>query len=251
MNKKLTNLYEVGLSIWILMDLIFLVCSLVFVLSTHLYHNLIVFDTVLCVVLLSDFFYRFFKAENRRKFVIENWTELIAGIPFDLIMLPFIAYDANMLILLKVLKFIRILVLCVQLFELINVFLKDTYLDEILGIFALIIISFTLSLYLFDPSINSLFDSLWFVVSSLTTVGYGDIIPNSMIGRIISLILLIFGVLIFSAVTAALASYFNKKLLHEGSEDLKEIKEKLDANEQEMKELKEEIAELNRKLDEK
>ena len=138
-----------------------------------------------------------------------------------------------------------------QLFEVINVFLKDTYLDEILSISALIIIGFTLSLYLFDPSINSLFDSLWFVVSSLTTVGYGDVMPNSTIGRIISLVLLIVGVLIFSAITAALASYFNKKLLNEGSEELKSIQEKLDNNETELKELKEEIAELNKKLDEK
>jgi uncharacterized membrane protein (DUF106 family) len=58
-------------------------------------------------------------------------------------------------------------------------------------------------------------------------------------------------VLIFSAITGALASYFNKKLLNEGSEDLKEIKDKLDTNEKELKELKEEIARLNKKLDEK
>ena len=98
---------------------------------------------------------------------------------------------------------------------------------------------------------NSLFDSLWFVVSSLTTVGYGDVLPDSVIGKVISLILLIVGVLIFSAITAALASYFNKKLLNEGTEELKTIKDKLDSNEKELKELKEEIALLNKKLGEK
>lgn len=228
----------------------FLVCSLVFILSMQLYHNLIFFDTALCAVLLTEFFYRFFRAENRKDFLIKNWTELIAGIPFDLIMFPFIAND-TMAILLKVFKFFRILILCIQLFEVIKIFLKDTYLDEILGILALTIITFTLSLYLFDPSMNSLFDSLWFVVSSLTTVGYGDVLPDSMIGKVISLILLIVGVLIFSAITAALASYFNKKLLNEGTEELKTIKDKLDSNEKELKELKEEIAILNKKLGEK
>lgn len=204
----------------------------------------------MCAVLLTEFFYRFFRAENRKDFLIKNWTELIAGIPFDLIMFPFIAND-TMAILLKVFKFFRILILCIQLFEVIKIFLKDTYLDEILGILALTIITFTLSLYLFDPSMNSLFDSLWFVVSSLTTVGYGDVLPDSMIGKVISLILLIVGVLIFSAITAALASYFNKKLLNEGTEELKIIKDKLDSNEKELKELKEEIAILNKKLGEK
>lgn len=250
MNEKLSKIFDVGLSIWILLDLIFLVCSLVFILSMQLYHNLIFFDTALCAVLLTEFFYRFFRAENRKDFLIKNWTELIAGIPFDLIMFPFIAND-TMAILLKVFKFFRILILCIQLFEVIKIFLKDTYLDEILGILALTIITFTLSLYLFDPSMNSLFDSLWFVVSSLTTVGYGDVLPDSMIGKVISLILLIVGVLIFSAITAALASYFNKKLLNEGTEELKTIKDKLDSNEKELKELKEEIEILNKKLGEK
>ena len=250
MNEKLSKIFDIGLSIWILLDLIFLICSLVFILSMQLYHNLIFFDTALCAVLLTEFFYRFFRAENRKDFLIKNWTELIAGIPFDLIMFPFIAND-TMAILLKVFKFFRILILCIQLFEVIKIFLKDTYLDEILGILALTIITFTLSLYLFDPSMNSLFDSLWFVVSSLTTVGYGDVLPDSMIGKVISLILLIVGVLIFSAITAALASYFNKKLLNEGTEELKTIKDKLDSNEKELKELKEEIAILNKKLGEK
>ena len=113
----------------------------------------------------------------------------------------------------------------------------------------MIIISFTLCLYLFDPSMNNLFDSLWFVVSTLTTVGYGDILPTSLFGKVITLVLLIFGVLIFSAVTAAMASYFNKKLLYEGSEELKLIKSKLDVTEKELIELKEEIAKLNEKLD--
>ena len=250
MNEKVIKLFDIGLSIWIFLDLIFLTSSLVFTLSTGVYYNLIVFDTCLCAILLAEFFFRFFKEENRKKFLKSNFTEFIAGIPFDLLMFPFLSY-VGILLALKVLKFIRILILFIQLFEVINVFLKDTYLDEILGIFLMVIISFTLGLYLFDPSMNSLFDSLWFVLSTLTTVGYGDVLPNSMIGKAISLILLFGGVIIFSSITGAIASYFNKRLLNEGGAELKIIREKLDSNEKELKELKEEIANLNKKLDEK
>lgn len=247
MNEKLVKLFDVGLFIWIFLDLIFLTCSLVFNLPSYAYYNLIIFDTCLCVVLLAEFFNRFYKSDNKKLYFRYNFTEFIAGIPFDLLMFSFIALP-GVLISLKVLKFIRILILFAQLFEVINLFLKHTYLDEILGIFLMIIISFTLGLYLFDPSINSLFDSLWFVVATLTTVGYGDVLPNSVIGRLISLILLIVGVLIFSAITAAMASYFNRKLLNEGSDELKLISDKLDRNEKELKELKEEIANLNKKI---
>ena len=250
MNDKLNKLFEAALSSLILLDLIFLTSSLVFNLPTHVYYNLIIFDTCLCAILLFEFFSRFSKSDNKNKFFKSNFTELIAGIPFDLLFLPFISI-AGAILVLKVLKFIRILILFAQLFQVINVFLKDTYLDEILGIFLIIIISFTLGLYLFDPSMNSLFDSLWFVVSTLTTVGYGDVMPNSIIGKVISLVLLIGGVLIFSAITAAMASYFNVKLLSHSNEDLKSLHDKLDNYEKEFKELKEEISELNKKLDEK
>ena len=250
MNEKVIKLFEIGLSIWILLDVIFLTGSLTFEFSLNHYYNLIIFDTCLCVVLFLEFFFRFFKADDKNKSFKENWTEIVAAIPFDLIMLPFMA-DAGILLVLRFFKFIRILILFSQLFEIIGIFLKNTYLDEILSIFLMVIISFTLCLYLFDPSMNNLFDSLWFVVSTLTTVGYGDILPTSLFGKVITLVLLIFGVLIFSAVTAAMASYFNKKLLYEGSEELKVIKSKLDVTEKELMELKEEIAKLNEKLDDK
>lgn len=250
MKEKLMKLYDMGLFILISLDLIFLTGSLVFNLPTHAYYNLVVFDTCLCAVLFYEYFTRFFKADNRAEFFRDNWTELIASIPFDLLIFAAVGY-VELTTVLKIFKFIRILILFLQLFEVIRVFLRHTYLDEVLSIFLMIIISFTFGLYLFDPSMNSLFDSLWFVVSTLTTVGYGDVLPTSMIGKIISLILLIGGVLIFSTITAAMASYFNKRLLNEGAGELKSIEEKLNSTEKELKELRREIADLNRKLDEK
>lgn len=40
----------------------------------------------------------------------------------------------------------------------------------------------------------SLFDSFYFVLVTITTVGYGDIIPQTYEGRITSMLLIIFGV---------------------------------------------------------
>ena len=91
--------------------------------------------------------------------------------------------------------------------------MKKTHLDEVFGITLLVVLASTLGLYLFDPSINSLFDSLWFVLSTITTVGYGDILPQSGPGKIIGLIILIIGVLIFSTITGAIASYFARTIL--------------------------------------
>lgn len=152
---------------------------------------------------------------------------------------------------LRLIRLVRILFLVGEYFSVIGRFLKNTHLDEILAIFILIIVGSTLGLYLIDPGMNNLFDNLWFVVVSLTTVGYGDITPNTISGKIVSLILLIVGVFIFSAITGAISTYFMDNLLKEGSFHIQELKKQLDEtnnqlvkNEEQIKDLKQEIKEL-------
>lgn len=206
------NRFNFFLSILIVIDLILITLTLISDVG-EMYYSIVVFDTVLCIILLIEFFTRLMDSDNKKQFFLKNWTELIAAIPFDLIMLPFVLNYTRFLRLLRVLKFIKVIALFSQFFETIDVFLKKTHLDEIFGITLLVVLASTLGLYLFDPSINSLFDSLWFVLSTITTVGYGDILPQSGVGKMIGLIILIVGVLIFSTVTGAIASYFARRVL--------------------------------------
>ena len=206
------NKFNFFLSIMIVIDLILITLTLISDVGENLYYSIIVFDTILCIILFIDFFTRLSDSDDKKHFLLKNWTELIAAIPFDLIMLPFVL-NKSLLRVFMVLKFIKVIALFSQFFEAIDVFLKKTHLDEIFGITLLVVLGSTLGLYLFDPSINSLFDSLWFVLSTITTVGYGDILPQSGAGKIIGLITLIVGVLIFSTVTGAMASYFARRVL--------------------------------------
>ena len=48
-----------------------------------------------------------------------------------------------------------------------------------------------------NSRINSLFDAIWYTIVTITTVGYGDITPASVSGRISAMLLLIVGVAIF------------------------------------------------------
>ena len=57
-----------------------------------------------------------------------------------------------------------------------------------------------------NSSINSFFDAFWYTLVTITTVGYGDITPESTIGRLAALILLIAGVAIFGAFSGKFAS---------------------------------------------
>ena len=237
MRKIEKNKFNLSLSIFILIDLILIIFTLSFNVPTDIYNNIIIFDTIVCIILIFEFSLRLFKSENKGQFFIHNWTELIAAVPFDLIMFPLVLTHSGFLKVLIILKFIKVIALFLQLLETIDVFLKKTHLDEVLGVALLVILVSTLAVYLFDPSITNILDSLWFVVSTITTVGYGDVLPHSNIGRILGLIILTFGVFIFSAVTGAMASYFTRKVftndefnITENDENIKILKEDLAFN---------------------
>ncbi|MFC2003942.1 potassium channel family protein [Chloroflexota bacterium] len=59
-------------------------------------------------------------------------------------------------------------------------------------------------------SIHSFTDALWWAVVTITTVGYGDMVPVTTVGRAIAFILMLGGIAFFSGVTANLASFLIK-----------------------------------------
>ena len=244
-NKK----YNFFLSALILIDLVLITLTLISNVPENLYYGIVVFDTALCIILIIEFFTRFLDSDNKKRFILKNWTELIAAIPLDLIMMPFVLSDAGLLRLFKVLKFIKVIALFSQFFETIDIFLKKTHLDEIFGVTLLVVLASTLGLYLFDPSITNLFDSLWFVLSTMTTVGYGDIMPQSGIGRIIGLIILIVGVLIFSTVTGAMASYFARKVLMNEDFNITENDDNIELLKDDLRFNKKNLNEVHSKVD--
>lgn len=57
-----------------------------------------------------------------------------------------------------------------------------------------------------NSEINTLFDAFWYTLVTITTVGYGDIAPDSFVGRVAAMILLLVGVAIFGALSGKFAS---------------------------------------------
>ncbi|WP_296884766.1 ion channel, partial [uncultured Methanobrevibacter sp.] len=141
-------------------------------------------------------------------------------------------------------------------------FIKKTNLDKIIGGIFFTVIIFTI-LYIMFGSSDDLFDSFYFVIVTLTTVGYGDIVPQTFNDRVITILLIIVGIFIVSTITAALSSYLTDRLMgnneNEMADDIRsivednsrEVMDELKAVREENKKLHEEINELKELIDNK
>ena len=51
-------------------------------------------------------------------------------------------------------------------------------------------------------------DGLWWAVQTVTTVGYGDLVPTSTAGRLVAALVMVVGIGFLTVVTAAITSTF-------------------------------------------
>ena len=119
-------------------------------------------------------------------------------------------------------------------------FLKRTYLDKILVIAVIFIIALTVLITVVDTNIPDIHTAIWYIVVSMTGTGYGDIVPATTTGRIIGMIAMVGGILIFSTITAVISSIYVTRINTDNHDDL----------DSKLKDLTCEMEKLNKKIDE-
>jgi voltage-gated potassium channel len=59
---------------------------------------------------------------------------------------------------------------------------------------------------LIDPAFDTMGEALWFTVATVTTVGYGDIVPESSAGRVVASGLMLLGLGLIPVLTSVVVS---------------------------------------------
>jgi voltage-gated potassium channel len=86
-------------------------------------------------------------------------------------------------------------------------FESDRVLLYLIGAIALIAVSFAVIMRLADSEdFPSLGLALWWAVSTVTTVGYGDVVPEQPVGRAVAAGLMVFGFASLSILSGIIAS---------------------------------------------
>lgn len=170
-------------------------------------------EIVVVGVFTLEYLYRIYLAEQRLKFIfsLHGLIDLMAILPFYLAF----AVDLRTLRLLRLLRLLRVLKL-VRYSKALQRFGQALYMarEELLVFLSAIIVLLYLAafgIYHFEHAAQpdkyrSIFDALWWAVATITTVGYGDIYPVTIAGRMFTFVILVLGLGLVAVPAGIIAS---------------------------------------------
>lgn len=182
-----------------------------------------VLDFLICMVFIAEFGVRFWKADDREGYFKAHWLEIPGMIPFSVMRLS------------RVFRIFRLFRL-VRVFSLMKRFSRlyqKRFVKNELQYAALIVITILLfsayGIYLFErsanPEINDIGDAMWWSIVTVTTVGYGDKVPITPMGKVIGVILMFLGIGIIGVLSGTIASYLLRG--YRGGREAEDIEEAL------------------------
>lgn len=181
-------------------------------------------DNVVCALFFVDFIVTLARAKNRRKYLVTwGWIDLLSTIPtIDALRL---GRAARLMRLIRVLRGVK------SARALTHFLLARREESAILGatlVTLLLLVASSIAILEVEVpaggNIVNAEDAMWWSVSTMTTVGYGDRYPISSEGRLVAVFLMAAGVGLFGTISGAVASWFLSPAAKEADVDLTELK---------------------------
>ncbi len=151
--------------------------------------------------------------------------DLVAILPFYLSM--FVSLDLRFLRALRLVRILKLTRYSSAINLLLKVFKEEApSFGAALFILAIVLVFASTGIFLFEhkmqpEAFSSIPAAIWWAVSTLTTVGYGDVIPMTTGGKIFGIGVMIVGIGMVALPAGILASAFSQQL-HQRHEDYKE-----------------------------
>lgn len=104
-------------------------------------------------------------------------------------------------------------------------------------------------LFLVDPNIRSVGDGIWYAWVSITHVGYGDVVPSSLLGRLLGTVLILLGLGMLALFTASSSSALIGRDLGSVREEMITVEKETHDIEREESRVLKELARIHQRLD--
>ncbi|MBA3023387.1 MAG: two pore domain potassium channel family protein [Sideroxydans sp.] len=144
------------------------------------------------------------QVRDKRRYLFGNWLNLLiitAGFPYFWQFAPLIG-------LLRSVRLLLVVALLLRMSRSARKLLSQHKLGTTLIVaFAAMVLS-GIIMSRVDPSIGDVWDGMWWAWVTMATVGYGDVVPHTGAGRLFASLVVLFGVVLISLLTANLAAFF-------------------------------------------
>ncbi|MDH4235439.1 MAG: potassium channel family protein [Gallionella sp.] len=168
---------------------------------------------------------------NKNEYLLRNWMNLVIIVGG----FPLLWQFAPLVGLLRSFRLVLVVMLLARLSKSVRKLLSSHQLGATLAVAFVTMVLSGVIVSRIDPSIGTVWDGMWWAWVTMATVGYGDVVPHNAAGRLFGSLLILFGVVLLSLLTANLAAFFIgsdvEKMEREEKEadrHLKEISARLD-----------------------
>ena len=87
---------------------------------------------------------------------------------------------------------------------------RKTYAAEIISGLLLLMVAFSYMLKFTDEAFTSFEEALWYCFAVVTTIGVGDLTPTTSIGRALSVILGLYGIVVVALITSIIVNFYGE-----------------------------------------
>jgi hypothetical protein len=101
----------------------------------------------------------------------------------------------------------------------VDILIRTHALDVFVGLVAFII-AFSFMFPMVEPTITTFWDGMWYSFAVVTTIGFGDFAATTLVGRILTVVLGIYGIVVVAIMTSVIVNFYNAVSAKEKTSDI-------------------------------